>query len=243
MSVNLEEILIRNKEVKFARAVWTRGISERGARMEFSAQKRDWQMSNGLIAFQRFHVLENLEWLNDNTFCNKDFISVGEWLEWNDGFWCKRGSMVRCWMCRRFKGLVVGSEPMSALAVNGGQLYSSRCAGTKKLWVGFLKGRYINIRNEWMNEWNSKGVDNTTVILYSKNMSAARVYEELTESFKCTVNPRQLLSAHKNHIRKTSLFTSAIPNQVRNSQTSRFVSFPVKIREVRGEETAYSRLW
>src|SRR6218665_2837935 len=98
------------------------------------------------------------------------------------------------------------SETM-AFAVNGGQWYYGRCAGTKKL-------------------WDSRGVDNTTRIPYSKDMSAVRVDEELTESFKCTVNPRQLLSAHKNHVRETSLFTSDIPNQVRNSQTSRFVSLP-----------------
>jgi len=31
---------------------------------------------------------------------------------------------------------------------------------------------------------------------------------------------------HKSHVRETSLFTGAIPNQVRNSQTSRYVSAP-----------------
>src|SRR6218665_2382896 len=40
------------------------------------------------------------------------------------------------------------------------------------------------------------------------------------------VNLRKLLRVHKSHARKTSLFTGAIPNQVRNSQTSRFVSVP-----------------
>ena len=55
------------------------------------------------------------------------------------------------------------------------------------------------------------------------------------------VNLRKLLSAPKSHVRVTSLFTSAIPNQIRNRQTSRFVSFrcPVKIREGQAEETAW----
>jgi len=40
---------------------------------------------------------------------------------------------------------------------------------------------------------------------------------------------------------ETSLFTGAIPNPVRNSQTSRFVSFrcQVKIREGQAGETAW----
>src|SRR6218665_1015412 len=42
----------------------------------------------------------------------------------------------------------------------------------------------------------------------------------------CNVNLRKLLSAHKSHVRETSLFTGAIPNQVRNNQTSRFISLP-----------------
>ena len=41
---------------------------------------------------------------------------------------------------------------------------------------------------------------------------------------KCNVKLRKLLSAHKSHVRETSLFTGAIPNPVRNSQTSRFVA-------------------
>src|SRR6218665_320304 len=44
--------------------------------------------------------------------------------------------------------------------------------------------------------------------------------------FKCNVNLRKLLSDHKSHVRETNLFTGAIPNQVRNSQTSRFVAVP-----------------
>src|SRR6218665_1040994 len=40
------------------------------------------------------------------------------------------------------------------------------------------------------------------------------------------VELRKLLSANKSHVRETSLFTGAIPNPVRNSQTSRFVSVP-----------------
>src|SRR6218665_1983912 len=40
----------------------------------------------------------------------------------------------------------------------------------------------------------------------------------------CNVKLQKLLSAHKSHVRDTSLFTGAIPNPVRNSQTSRFVS-------------------
>src|SRR6218665_3332542 len=42
----------------------------------------------------------------------------------------------------------------------------------------------------------------------------------------CNVKLRKLLSAHKSHVTETSLFTGAIPNPVRNSQTSRFVSVP-----------------
>src|SRR6218665_1571259 len=48
------------------------------------------------------------------------------------------------------------------------------------------------------------------------------------------VNFRKLLSAHKSPDMDTSLFTGAVSNQVRNSQTSRFVSVPwlqVKIRD------------
>jgi len=39
---------------------------------------------------------------------------------------------------------------------------------------------------------------------------------------QCNVNLRKLLSAHKSHVKDTSLFTGAIPNQVRHSQISRF---------------------
>src|SRR6218665_54594 len=48
----------------------------------------------------------------------------------------------------------------------------------------------------------------------------------------CNVNLRKLLSANKSHVREISLFTGAIPNQVRNSQTSRFVvgSKPEKVK-------------
>src|SRR6218665_3963411 len=42
----------------------------------------------------------------------------------------------------------------------------------------------------------------------------------------CNVNFRKLFSAQKIHVRETSLFTGPIPNPVRNSQTSRFVSVP-----------------
>jgi len=42
----------------------------------------------------------------------------------------------------------------------------------------------------------------------------------------CNVNLRKLFSAHKNHVRETSLLTGAIPNQVRNNQASCFVSVP-----------------
>src|SRR6218665_634588 len=42
----------------------------------------------------------------------------------------------------------------------------------------------------------------------------------------CNVKLRKLLSAHKSCVRETSLFTGAMPNPVRNSQTSRFVSVP-----------------
>ena len=37
---------------------------------------------------------------------------------------------------------------------------------------------------------------------------------------------RKRLSAHKSHVRETSLFTGAIPNPVRNSFSFRFVSVP-----------------
>src|SRR6218665_1733149 len=40
------------------------------------------------------------------------------------------------------------------------------------------------------------------------------------------VNLRKLISAHKSHVRETSLFAGAMPNQVRNSQASRVVSVP-----------------
>src|SRR6218665_321552 len=43
---------------------------------------------------------------------------------------------------------------------------------------------------------------------------------------QCNVKLRKLLSAHKSHVRETSLFTGPIPNPVRNSQTSSFVSVP-----------------
>src|SRR6218665_2374830 len=48
----------------------------------------------------------------------------------------------------------------------------------------------------------------------------------------CNVNLRKLLSANKSHVREISLFIGAIPNQVRNSQTSRFVvgSKPGKVK-------------
>src|SRR6218665_2884178 len=39
---------------------------------------------------------------------------------------------------------------------------------------------------------------------------------------QCNVKLRKLLSAHKSHVRETSLFTGAVPNPVRNSQTFRF---------------------
>src|SRR6218665_133633 len=60
----------------------------------------------------------------------------------------------------------------------------------------------------------------------------------------CNVNLRKLLSAHKSHVRETSLFTGAIPKSVRNSQTSRFVSVPgqnpgkVKPKKQRGARVA-----
>src|SRR6218665_1685823 len=41
-----------------------------------------------------------------------------------------------------------------------------------------------------------------------------------------SVKLRKLLSVHKSHVREISLSTGAIPNLVRNSQTSRFVSVP-----------------
>jgi len=48
----------------------------------------------------------------------------------------------------------------------------------------------------------------------------------------CNVNLLKLLSANKSHVRETSLFTGAIPNQVPNSQTSHFVvgSKPGKVK-------------
>ena len=52
------------------------------------------------------------------------------------------------------------------------------------------------------------------------------------------VNLRKLLSAPKSHVRETSLFTGAIPNQVHNSQNSLFVSVPGQNlgRSSRGED-------
>ena len=43
---------------------------------------------------------------------------------------------------------------------------------------------------------------------------------------KCNVNLRKLISAHKSQVTETSLFTDAMPNQIRNSQTSYFVTKP-----------------
>src|SRR6218665_2786729 len=42
----------------------------------------------------------------------------------------------------------------------------------------------------------------------------------------CNVKLRKLLSANNSHGRETSLLTGAIPNPVRNNQTSHFVSVP-----------------
>src|SRR6218665_1510262 len=49
------------------------------------------------------------------------------------------------------------------------------------------------------------------------------------------VNIRKLLSVYKSHVREISLFTGTIPNQVRNSQTSRFIvgSKPGKVKPKR----------
>jgi len=58
------------------------------------------------------------------------------------------------------------------------------------------------------------------------------------------VNLRKLFNAHKNHVRETSLFTGAIPNQVRNSQTSRFFSVPCQSRgRSSREDRVELRLW
>src|SRR6218665_2843659 len=48
----------------------------------------------------------------------------------------------------------------------------------------------------------------------------------------CNVNLRKLLSANKSQVREMSLFIGSMPNQVRNSQTSRFVvgSKPGKVK-------------
>src|SRR6218665_3221180 len=46
------------------------------------------------------------------------------------------------------------------------------------------------------------------------------------QSYICNVNLLKLLIAHKSHVRETSSFTDAIPNQVCNSQTFRFGSRP-----------------
>jgi len=56
---------------------------------------------------------------------------------------------------------------------------------------------------------------------------------------QCNVNIRKLLSTHKSHVGETSLFIGAMPNQVRNSQTSLSFQCHVKIREGQAEETAY----
>src|SRR6218665_3976923 len=55
---------------------------------------------------------------------------------------------------------------------------------------------------------------------------AAWVIYSIVVSKVSKVKLRKFLSACKSHVRKTNLFTGAIPNPVRNSQTSRFVSVP-----------------
>src|SRR6218665_4179236 len=58
---------------------------------------------------------------------------------------------------------------------------------------------------------------------------------------QCNVNIRKLLSAHKSYVRETSLFTGAIPNPIRNSQTSLFVSVPGQYPgRSSGEQSMYS---
>src|SRR6218665_2950483 len=59
----------------------------------------------------------------------------------------------------------------------------------------------------------------------------------LPNVMQCNVKLRKLLSAHKTYVRETSLFTGAIPNPVRISQTSRFVSVPGQnpVRSSRGD--------
>src|SRR6218665_1737571 len=52
------------------------------------------------------------------------------------------------------------------------------------------------------------------------------MYTCVMKMTQCNVILRKLLSAHKSHVRETSLFTGAIPNSVRNSQTFRFASVP-----------------
>jgi len=57
---------------------------------------------------------------------------------------------------------------------------------------------------------------------------------------QCNVTLRKLLSVHKRHVRETIIAPALY--QVRNSQTSRFVSVPacrVKILEGQVDETAW----
>src|SRR6218665_2367105 len=62
-----------------------------------------------------------------------------------------------------------------------------------------------------------------------------------TAACQCNVKLGKLLSTHKSHVRETSLLTGAIPNPVRNSQTSRFVSVPGQNpgRSSRGDSSLY----
>src|SRR6218665_3987478 len=100
---------------------------------------------------------------------------------------------------------------------------------------------------------------NCPVLWYRLNVCRRSVVDEMSvdELSWNLKNPTQaerkspqklvkLLSAHKSQLRETSLFTVAILNQFRNSQTSRFVSVPaartksgkVKPRRQRGATVA-----
>jgi len=70
--------------------------------------------------------------------------------------------------------------------------------------------------------YNFSGETSERIISRMKAVYSENAHFASINVMQCNVNFRKLLSAHKSHVRETSLFTGAILNQVRNSQTSRF---------------------
>src|SRR6218665_1392307 len=68
-------------------------------------------------------------------------------------------------------------------------------------------------------------VSHIHTIIYLR-VIVGQAYKEAYVMYCNVVKLRKLLSAHKSYVRETSLFTGAILNPIRNSQTSRFVSVP-----------------